>query len=108
MTDTRFQPGNSGNPKGKPKGTKNKIRFEVAEILARENCDPFKVLAQIALGNIEYNNERPITGYLRKEAAAELCTYVAPKLKAIELSSEQLENFTVMLNYAPPKEQNGS
>jgi hypothetical protein len=107
MLPQSFKKGESGNPNGRPKGAKNKIRFDVAEILKAEKCNPFKILAQIALGNTDYNNDRPITAYLRKDAAAELAGYVAPKLKSVEITSDQLDNFTVMLNYAPPKDNNG-
>lgn len=95
----RFQKGLSGNPNGRPKGAKNKVRFEVAEILKEEGCNPFKILAQLALGNADYNRGVQVTGYLRKDAAAELAQYIAPKLKSVELTGDQLENFTLFMNY---------
>lgn len=50
---TQFQPGLSGNPKGRPKGTKNlktDIKEELAElILIKEGGRPFKVSKQRAM-----------------------------------------------------------
>jgi hypothetical protein len=93
-----FPKGVSGNPIGRPKGSKNKVRYDVAEILKAEGCNPFKILAQIALGNTDYSNGKPIGVFTRKEAASDLASYVAPKLKSIELTGEERENFAVFLN----------
>ena len=94
----QFKPGQSGNPNGRPRGSKNKIRFDAAEILKNEGCNPFKILAQIALGNPAYNKGEPIGAYTRKDAASELCSYVLPKLKAVELSTAQKENISLLIN----------
>jgi len=100
-----FKKGQSGNPNGRPKGAKNKIRFDVAEILKEQGCNPFVVLAQLALGNADYNRGNAVTGYLRKDAAAELCQYVAPKLKSVEHSAGSGDAISVVLNmgYENPK-----
>lgn len=42
MADTRFKPGQSGNPAGRPKGSKNQITLlkESMELLLREKATP--------------------------------------------------------------------
>lgn len=76
MAKHLFKPGESGNKNGRPAGSKNKKRFEVAEILERCGCNPFEELAYLAMNA---KSEK-----VRCEAASELAQYVAPKLKQIE------------------------
>lgn len=85
-----FQPGQSGNPSGRTAGSKNKAKFEVAQILKDLNCDPFKILADLATSA---RSEK-----VRCEAASELAGYVAPKLKSIEVTTDPDNPVLVNIN----------
>ena len=76
--DARFKPGESGNPNGRPRGSKNYKTLAFEERLESLGCDPLKVLATIC------NDEREETN-LRLAAAKELVGYVYPKRKSVEL-----------------------
>src|SRR5690349_13683498 len=97
----QFKPGQSGNPKGRTKGSKNKLSYNVGEICEKHDCNPFEILAQIAAGTIELPDEqRKYFGVrIRMEAASELAQYLAPKLKALELSTDKDEGLTFVMNF---------
>lgn len=90
MAKQLFVKGQSGNPAGRTPGSKNKFRFDVSEILNRWGCDPFKILIDLAT---KAKSEK-----VRCEAATELCGYVAPKLKSIELTGDSENPVIVKLN----------
>lgn len=101
---TRFKKGQSGNLNGRPLGAKNKIRYDLHEILNANKCNPIEILAQIATANFEALKltEEQIKYFsvrIRMEAAAELMQYIMPKLKALELSTgpESPVEFTINL-----------
>jgi hypothetical protein len=108
MPRVLFQPGQSGNPAGRKKGSKNKNDYkkQVWEVCEAVGIDPFEVLALIAAGKLEKIDGTPekITAYLRKEAASELCQYLKPKLKAIEISSDDGKALNFYFNTAPGQE----
>lgn len=66
---------------GRCKGTPNKKSAAVAEILAGLGLDPIKQMGQIAM------DER-VEVSVRVQVLKELCQYVAPKRKAIEVTGE--------------------
>jgi hypothetical protein len=98
---TQFKPGNRANPSGRPKGTKNKVRFDVSEILSNLKYCPFTHLYKIATDESWSKRERT-------QAACELAGYVAPKLKAIEINADELkEGFSMVFNVNKEKVADG-
>lgn len=92
-----FQKTQSGNPRGRPKGSlntypkiiPNKFRWDVSQICIEMGFDPFRKLIEIATeGQYEKN---------RLEAAKELANYIAPKLRSVELSTEAGKHFNVII-----------
>lgn len=103
MPKQLFKPGQSGNPSGRRKGAKD-IRCykrEVWEACEIVGVDPFLVLAEIAAGVLEKADGTPerINAYLRKEAASELCQYLKPKLKAIEITGDPQNPVQFIMNF---------
>jgi len=89
---TQFKPGNNANPSGRPKGAKNKVRFDVSQILSDLKYCPFTHLYNMA-------NDESWSKRERTQAACELAGYVAPKLKAIEISADEFtEGFQMVFN----------
>jgi len=70
-----------GSPKtgGRQKGTPNKINTNVRELLDKLGCNRLEGLARIA-----EDEDNPIE--IRTRAYSELAQYVAPKLRAMELT----------------------
>lgn len=103
MAKRLFEPGKSGNPSGRPKGAKDKRQYkkEVWEACEQVGVDPFVVLAEIAAGVLKKPEGMPekINAYLRKEAAAELCQYLKPKLKSVELKNDPTEPVQFIMNF---------
>lgn len=73
--------GKKGFPKtgGRKKGTPNRASLPVTEICQTNGCSPIEVLIEFC------KSKNP---QLRFQAAKELCQYLHPKRKAIELSGE--------------------
>jgi len=66
---------------GRPKGSASRKTLEIEARLKTLKCDPFKVMATIA-------NDKSAKTELRLTAAKELAQYIAPKRKAVEISSD--------------------
>jgi hypothetical protein len=110
MPRNLFKPGQSGNPNGRKKGSKNKLSYtkQVWGVCEEVGIDPFQVLALIAAGKLEKvdGTAEKIDAHLRKEAAAELCQYLHPKLKAIELKTDDGKGLNFYFNSPPPEPSN--
>jgi len=96
----RFVKGQSGNPKGMPKGTPmkgNKVRVTAKEILDGLGFEPFREAVELFRST---KKER-----IKCDLIIDLCNYVAPKLRAIEITQEKDSPFTITLNLAPKKKE---
>lgn len=105
MAKKLWQKGQSGNPAGRKPGEKNRLTYkkDVWEACVTASVDPFLVLAQIAAGTLKTADDIPekINAYLRKEAAAELCQYLKPKLKSIDHKVNDGDAFQLIINTQP-------
>ena len=72
--DARFKPGESGNPNGRPRGSKNYKTLAFEERLESLGCDPLKVLATIC------NDEREETKLRLASANAKKGSLITPPL----------------------------
>lgn len=77
---------NAGLLAGVPLPAKTgKARERVKALLEGMGCDPFAILAHIAMGHaVELGLDEAIEVGDMKDAAKELANYLAPKLRAIE------------------------
>lgn len=93
----KFIKGQSGNPKGLPKGTikRAKVRVKVQDILADLGFEPFKEAVELFRST---KKER-----IKCDLIIDLCNYVAPKLRAVEITQENENPFIITLNLAPKK-----
>lgn len=74
-----FQKGAPRHPDaGRKKGTPNRLTTNLFKVLEEENCDPFRALARIA-SNEKYDIE------LRVGCYKDLCQYIYPKRKSLEM-----------------------
>ena len=90
-----FKKGQSGNPGGKKKGTKNKVKFDFLQTCCDEGFNPCLELIKIV------RNTK--SDHVRVTACSEIASYVAPKLKAIEISvDEAVERFQLNFNVISP------
>ncbi|HEX2244107.1 MAG TPA: hypothetical protein VHK27_12835 [Gammaproteobacteria bacterium] len=78
---------------GRCKGTPNKKTMAVAEVLDELGLDSIKQMGQIAM------DER-IEVSLRVQVLKELCQYVAPKRKAIEVTGDKGGPLVLEINWA--------
>ena len=77
-----FVRGKSGNPKGRPKGSRNAKTKLAAELCAKMKFDPIQALIEIA-------QDKGVKVETRAAAAREVAKYVRPQLRAIEHSGDK-------------------
>jgi hypothetical protein len=73
--------GQSGNPNGRLKGSRNKQTLAVIDRLEALGCDPIEGMAQIAMDDGADMS-------LRAQMYKELAQYIAPKRRAVEMKAE--------------------
>ena len=83
---------------GRCKGTTNKKTLAVAEVLAELGLDPIKQMGQITM-------DEHIDVSIRVQVLKELCQYVAPKRKAVEITGEDSRPMEVNVRWL---DQNGA
>lgn len=72
--------------KGRPKGSKDKFKFDAIKTLGELNFCPFKEAVKL------YRDEGT-SRTIKQEILSDLQAYVAPRLKAIELSNSEDSGF---------------
>jgi hypothetical protein len=81
---SKFKKDQSGNSRGRPKGTVNKKTLEraiqVSEIVCRANFCPFTEMVNIAKNSPDSS--------IKLTACKELAQYIAPKLRSVELTGD--------------------
>lgn len=83
----RWLPGTSGNMTGRTRGKTRKINVQTK--MDELDCCPFTVLAHIAKGDQAALKEKePVPLGQRRSAATELCKYLAPQRKAVDIEAD--------------------
>ncbi len=93
-----FKPGQSGNPNGRPKGSKNKHTIEAMEILEKKGMNPLEAMADMAM-------DENVAESVRARLLCELASYMYPKRKAVEVSGPDDEALTIKILKIPAKKK---
>lgn len=95
-----FEKGKAPPGAGRPKGVKNRFRLDAAEVFKKNNYNPLIELITLA-------KRKDITDRIKLEADSELCQYLYPKLKAMEITADELiEKFQLVMNVSTNEKDN--
>lgn len=98
MPKILFKPGNCMNPKGRPKGTTNRIKYDVGAILEAHKFNPVEELIHLAKTTDKES--------IKMNCCTELISYVAAKLKSLEITSDQeKESFQMYMSFGKNTEE---
>lgn len=88
-----YKKGESGNLKGKPKGSRDKFRPDVAKMFREWDFNPLLELQKIY--------KATPNDLVKARCCTELAKYFAPQLRSIELSADEraLFKFTVNIDH---------
>lgn len=95
--DTKFKPGQSGNPKGPGKGYKKAKTLMIEQKLEELGCDPIEGMVTMA-------QDKNTDDGIRARLFSELANYIFPKRKAVEHSTENGESLSFTVNMVNPNE----
>ena len=94
-----WKAGQSGNPAGRTKGSKNKIRgrsllLQIREAIKQPDYHPLIELAKMAAD--EETEQK-----LRQDCQKELCKYIEPQLKAVEHTGPEGDDLRIVVTISP-------
>lgn len=95
-----IEKGTTLNPGGRPKGSKNKFKLDASEVFKKQNYNPLIELINLA-------KRKNISDRIKLEADSELCQYLYPKLKSMEITADEvLERFQLVFNVGDNAQNN--
>tara|TARA_R110002051_G_C8688767_1_gene492719 strand:- start:312 stop:683 length:372 start_codon:yes stop_codon:yes gene_type:complete len=87
-----WKPGESGNPNGRPLGSKNKMKYTKEAFESATGLSPGEMLAQIAARQFAQNTNQGDAGAIK--AISEANKYIEPTQDAKAASEERVEDMS--------------
>ena len=97
--DTRFKPGQSGNPKGRPKGARSRVSESLLEELAQHFETKGKDAIDVVFKERPHDYLKIIASLVPKQMEID---DLRPKLKAEDLTDDQLAEIALGGIHLPP------